>query len=716
MKSWLRICTLFILYLALGKERAAMADQRNMESVSPPPNKAADFALKGNRLKVQYNGGLLFDGAFDNKPEDLTVSEVESDRNGVVDKVLVIRREGGKVLLTGSVFASEESFPCEADRKGERGQDLVRNSYGLSHSLLNRAVYDRKWDWVLSFDQPASVRVTPAGTTSDGNRFEVTVQSSEVALRFRPRFYQKHRGLSHFEPWKYQVWKEPVVGWSSWYAYLQDVDEAKMRAATDALAEKMKPYGLEYIQIDDGYQQTPTGFPETWIKPNAKFPSGMDGLAKYISNKGLKPAVWTNVSFADNEAARTNKQLFVRNASGEPAWGRWVAYSLDGSNPEAIDRIIRPVYRGFKEMGWRYFKVDSLRHLRCEGYNSNAGYFGERGAERAEAFRNVVQAVREEIGRDNFLLACWGVMPELVGVVDGCRLGGDGYGYECLAQYNSFNNVVWLNDPDHIELNEKEAYRSCTATSLAGALFLVTDKAEKYAAGEGLAPALASIPVLFTMPGQLYDLDPSRSMHLDRADVELSGTDCRAFDGTRETSRDLFLLEVNKPFENWVVLGRMGERVSSISFANLGLEPDADYLVFDFWAKEFRGVCREKIEFEKIDPRFNCQVYCIRKKQDHPQVLATSRHISCGGLELRDLAWADGALRGTSQLVARDPYVVYVWEPDGAEYEGVECRGAEFQGTHKTGSVREVKILSPQAGEAQWTLRYKRPGSSQDSR
>jgi hypothetical protein len=36
---------------------------------------------------------------------------------------------------------------------------------------------------------------------------------------------------------------------------------------------------------------------------------------------------------------------------------------------------------------------------------------------------------------------------------------------------NSFNNVVWRNDPDHIELSDREAWRSTMVTSLTGSLF-----------------------------------------------------------------------------------------------------------------------------------------------------------------------------------------------------------------------------------------------------
>ena len=78
------------------------------------------------------------------------------------------------------------------------------------------------------------------------------------------------------------------------------------------LSETLQPYGLEYLQIDDGYQQTPIGAPATWLVPNKKFPSGLQQLSSYVRKKGLKPGIWTNVSFYQKEFVQEHKNLFVR--------------------------------------------------------------------------------------------------------------------------------------------------------------------------------------------------------------------------------------------------------------------------------------------------------------------------------------------------------------------------------------------------------------------
>ena len=672
-----------------------------------PPNAPGEVSVEGATISLSYNGNEILTLEADLPQSTFTVKELKEERDGKVYHLFTISSVNGtKMNITGRIHAGPESFTCEADRRIE-GAQVVRHTYGLSHSLLNRAVYDRDSDWLLSADQSytsASLRIVPAQADSSGIAYDLSMNGNEVTFRFRPRYYQKHRGLSYYEPWTYQVWKEPVAGWCSWFAYRTGITEENVREAADILAETMKPYGLEYIQIDDGYQRF-GGAPASWINPNEKFPSGLDSLAAYISSKGLKPGIWTNVAVHDSAWVFAHRNWFVSNEDGKPASGRWIGYILDGTEKEMLDSVISPVYSRLRQDGWRYFKLDALRHLLFEGYNSHSSFFRAGYAEREEAFRSVVRRVREETGRDNFLLACWGVLPGVVGLADGCRIGNDGYGYTALAQYNSFNNVVWRNDPDHIELTPQEAWRSCMATSLTGSLFMVTDKPDIYRTGL-ITPARKSLPVLFTLPGQVFDLDPSRSAFLDRTTTEMSGSGERESDGSRTSPFDLFMLELNLPWERWCVLGRLGEKEKQVSLTDLGLESGRPYLIYEYWSETFLGTVSDTIIFCPIDPAYNCQLYCIRPGRQNPQVLATSRHISCGATDLSGVAWDNGVLSGTSRPVPSEEYTLMIHEPAGYGSSGIDITGGKLISVTKKGAVRRITLLNDDAGEISWKLDY----------
>ena len=426
------LAVLFLSGFCLGQDNA-------------PPNSPALVSLDNNVLTLKYEGKMLFHGSIQTNADQYTWHSVVDDRNGIVNQVVVFTSRDWNVpfIMNGEISGSGESFPCEADRR-PRGIDIVRHSYGMSHSLLNRAVYDRNRDWVVSFDYYANVTITP--DPAKEGRFQFTAKGNEVILRFRPHYYQKHRGLEYFQPWTYTVWQKPVVGWCSWFAYHQDITEENIKHTADVLSTALKPYGYEYLQIDDGYQRG-QGLPELWLQPNEKFPGGLKNLAGYIQSKGLSPGIWTNVAFDQRDFAEQHKDWFVLDGNDSLATGNWIDLSIDGSNQQALDTIIRPVYSGLRQMGWSYFKVDALRHLRYEGYNAHMEYFQKKNRDRIETYRAVVKTIRNEIGRDNYMLGCRGIRPELAGLIDGCRIGDDGFSYAGLAQYNSFNKYCLAERP-----------------------------------------------------------------------------------------------------------------------------------------------------------------------------------------------------------------------------------------------------------------------------
>jgi alpha-galactosidase len=694
---------LIALLVAGSAASSQPADTRVSGSPQLTP---AEYTWDGTRIEIRFGGHTVLRARLENPGALEDFISLVSNEDGKVDQVFKWSTRKEPLRLTGEVLGSTESFPCESERR-EDSPLIVRHSYGLSRSLLNRAIYDRKSDWLLSADFPTSISVEPLLADADSNTFHITMTGHDIIIRFRPGYYMKFKGLKHFQPWSYRVWDKPIAGWVSWFAFFRDITEENVKETADVLSETLLPYGLEYLQIDDGYQQTPVGVPETWLVPNKKFPSGLQDLSRYIKKKGLKPGIWTNVSFYQKEFVQKNPALFVRDRNMNPAFGSWIGYVMDGSNPKTVDELIKPVYKALHAMGWEYFKVDALRHLRYEGYNSFSDYFARKGLDREEVYRSVVQSIRTEVGPDNVLMGCWGIRPELVGLIDACRIGDDGFGYGGLAQYNSFNNVAWRNDPDHIQLTREEAYRSCMATSLTGSLFMLTDKPEVYRTPL-VEPPRRCLPILFTRPGQVYDVEPSRSSQLASVETELSGAGPRPVDADQKAYCSLYLLELNLPFESWVVLGRLEGGRDSIRFSDLGLTPDKEYLVFEFWTKRFLGAFTGMLPLDAVDSTYRCQAYCIREKRSHPQIIATSRHISGGAADLLRVQWAKNSLSGESKLVPGDAYTLFLTEPGGYALRHFSCTKAEVIGNKKEGAVRIIQLKSGRGGAVLWDVQYGR--------
>jgi hypothetical protein len=138
----------------------------------------------------------------------------------------------------------------------------------------------------------------------------------------------------------------------------------------------------------------------------------------------------------------------------------------------------------------------------------------------------------------------------------------------------------------------------------------------------------------------------------------------------------------------------------------MGLRNDTEYLVFEFWTKTFPGIFKDRIQFPPIDSTYRCQAFCIREKLDHPQIIATSRHISCGAYELEYVRWNENELTGASRLTPFDPYYIYIYEPEGYRLALVTGTGTESLGNKKQGDVRIITLKSTQSTTAHWIVSY----------
>jgi alpha-galactosidase len=693
--SWL-ISTL--VFLALTASSAVS------QPSAIPPNAPAVVEVRNNVITITYQQQQIFRGELNLAAETLLHrTQVFRDDDKIQQVVLLSTLDWNKRLkISGKILGSAEAFPCEADRPS-RGPLIVRHASGLSRSLRNRAVYDRRADWALSVDANPKLVLAPLESQNQKNVFAVEAEGFEIVLRFRPRFYQQHRGLKFFEPWTYPVWPHSVAGWISWFAFFDKVTEQDLIETAEVFSETLRPFGYEYFQMDDGYQQN-NGAPELWLNPNQKFPHGLKYLVEAIKRNGLTPGIWTAAGFFDKDFAERHREWFLRDRAGDLVRGSWIEYPLDASNPAALQNLVAPLFKGLRAQGWEYFKLDGLRHLRYEGYNANRDYFDQKKLDWVDVYRRYAQTARAEIGRDHFVLGCWGIRPELAGIIDGCRIGDDGFAYAGLSQYNSFNNVVWRNDPDHIELND-DAYRSVMVTALTGSLLMLTDKPAVYRTAM-VEPAKRAAPILFTRPGQIYDVDPSRSENLFRVDAEVSGSGPRPFDAGYTPNCFLYLLEIDRPFDYWCVLGRSGGDFSEIRFADLGLDPDREYFVFEFWSKKLWGIFQGGFIPGPIDSKFRAQAFCIRERRLHPQLIATSRHLTGGGVDLVDLKWDGRILHGESKLVARDPYTLFITAPMGYRFENFECKTLAPEKIEREGMLVKITLLPETSGKATWSAAF----------
>ena len=99
-------------------------------------------------------------------------------------------------------------------------------------------------------------------------------------------------------------------------------------------------------------------------------------------------------------------------------------------------------------------------------------------------------------------------------------------------------------------------------------------------------------------------------------------------------------------------------------------------------------------------------LFCFREKQNNPQLVATNRHISCGGLELQSLNWNNQILQGRSEIVAGDDYTIYVYEPAGYKLDSVNISSGVLVKNQQEDGLRTITLHTETAGAIQWQLKY----------
>lgn len=261
------------------------------------------------------------------------------------------------------------------------------------------------------------------------------------------------------------------AGWCSWYHFFHDVNEDDLLRNLEALAAARHDVPISVVQLDDGYQREIGD----WLETNAKFPRGIEPIAREIREAGFLPGLWTAPFNAvpKSRVFEKNPEWLLRDAEGgffrgllHPDWNPVDAavHVLDLSQPE-VKAHVESTFRALHEMGFVYHKIDFLYSAAMQAVAADPD------VTRAERLRAGLDAVRAGVGEKDFILGCGCPQGLAVGAVDGMRIGPDvaprwendapikvpGIETTQPSTHSAIRNVLarafmhrrlWLNDPD----------------------------------------------------------------------------------------------------------------------------------------------------------------------------------------------------------------------------------------------------------------------------
>jgi len=572
---------------------------------------------------------------------------------------------------TNKMSAWPHPIPVRIRDSGNK--DLLVMTLGAVNPVIADGTFDPATDAVL---------------LKDGSRLE--------------NYYRDILKIKYYKPIDKSRFPLPPAGWCSWYFYYQEIGEDEVKRNTDWIAQNLRDYGAVYVQIDDGWQGTGHGLGENrdWTTIDKRFPGGMAGLATYIKSRGLKPGIWLAPHGQSNEAVvKKNHGVFMLKPDGTSVSNTWEGrFLLDPSTAES-QQYLKDLFSTLSRWGYEYFKIDGQPIVVREYRNQKSSMKNPTG-DSDELYRDTLASIRVAIGPDRYLLGCWVVPLEGVGLMNGSRIGADvlpnwdGFKFALRAtmEYYFLHNIAWYTDPDVLVVRSplplEQARAWATLQGLTGQSLLTSDR--------------------------LSDLSSERVELLRRVYPAVDIVPMDLFKSER--NKRIWDLKVNHLGRNYDVVGVFNfdeTRPSPIyvSWKDLGLPEDQPVHVFDFWNKEYLGAWEKGVSLD-LAPA-STRVLTLLPQQDHPQLISTSRHLTQGWVDLVSQAYeaANNSYQGRSKVVKNDPYEIRFVFPRGKNFRIKQAAASSMNGSlavkisnHQGWAT--VEFNSPRTTEVKWNVSF----------
>lgn len=494
------------------------------------------------------------------------------------------------------------------------------------------------------------------------------------------------------------------TGWVDWYFSFAKTTEDDILKNLDFIARELKDFGLEYVQIDSGWQlgveTTPpphnsvAGGP--WTE-NAKFARGMKWFADQIRARGLKPGIWVRPFQCVDGAPERARHPEWFNARGQ----------MDISHPD-VRRLVRELFvKLVNEWGFEYVKYDFVAYdlfgefgPKASGETYAIAEPTDQSRSSMETYGSMMGEIRRAVGEKAKILACNSVMPPTLGAADAFRIGDDvgnwdrtfRYGVGSVGPRYYTNGVFWANDPDCLLVREpftlSQARMWGSLIALSGGIVFISENLAALPQ-ERLDIIRKCLPVYantgegyrFGRPLDLFERSPAAVWHLP----------------------------VRRGFASWDIIGLFNwgsqPEQRALALDATGYAEGTSFLAYDFWSAEFLGEIHGSLSL-KVDP-LSCRVIALHRAAGKPQILSTSRHITQGGVELLSCSWdeASGTLAGSVRGIAGAPYDLIVHVPDA--YVPGRLYGVQQQ-ADAGGNILTWRVSGNATAPVGWQARFTR--------
>ncbi len=595
--------------------------------------------------------------------KDLPTFQIFATVSSKQIRIQVYETQQYRIVLNGKII-NGDADECFAINSKDTATEAIRCAIGPAVSLYDNAVYNKSTDRAYCIEGCRDLKLSYDWDEKQ-YKFRMSTMTEGVAeiilFKVKENILAEKYDINFVPLKKRGKYDAPPAGWMTWYAVKFDASEEKVLSNARFQAEHLKDFGADTVWVDwewyhKKYEKERFDGVDCFNPDPQKYPNGLGYVAEEIKKCGFIPALWMGFTNDPSMTDYEKEHPEISLAHYETWSGK---YYYDVTHPEYLNGFLPKAVQQIKDWGYEAVKYDTLPNciFAHERFHAN---MQDPDMTTYEAFVGMIKKTRELLGEDFFMLACGGYISSILwsaGVFDASRIGPDLFTWEKfvytigrLRKYYPLHNIALINDPDNVVLRDEysdfnQAVSRLSIVSLLGLPLTFGD----------------DLPLL---PMERVDLLKRALPVLKVHPTDFNKAIC---DGNTQ----IICQKVALPFEEYLVAGVMNltenELVRDVSFKETLRLDDGKYLVYDYFRDTYLGIIEDGIQLDLLP--YETRVLSLRPLLNRPQITSTSRHMSQGAAELRNVEWKDNTLVVTADLVKDDKYKLTVHIPNSYSFK-----------------------------------------------
>lgn len=441
--------------------------------------------------------------------------------------------------------------------------------------------------------------------------------------------------------------------------------------ADNPLFKPIHSGGIDYIHIESGWQMNPGEI----ALDTDNFPDGMSSVVERIHNLGFKASICIDPfviegrsklisKFPDiclrtteqNNPSKSNKEK-KSEPTNEPVEvylpGRKKALAiLDVSHPETQKHVKKWIRKISDIWGFDLIKTDMSSYTSGMMSVIQNVSWHDKSLTSTELYRMAVNSVKDAINstKNKPLMAGYNI-------IDSISVGSVPINFPLLRHKYVHNTDSWhqQNGIKH-KLSRYTGYLSVHNllwNHAYGELSVDSPRPANEVIVELTAAALSG--------GLAYCVNDPTTLSQHRAELiakilPILKKTAYSTDRYNKPFPQIWHLPLSMSRESWDLIGIFNwsdyQEDILLDLADTSIDENKDFLVHDFWMRQYLGIISKKVSLMNIPPR-SAKLLCLREQQPVPQLLSTDIHYTQGAVEILSAGWDEHS--NSYMLVCKPP-------------------------------------------------------------